>query len=148
MFYLSEYLEFHRDEYYERLRAISADGDWNGWILFFLQAIITQAAHNSARVTAIRELYEETKHIIHNATHSQYAVHVLDALFNKPIFRTSDVAKYLYERHGIHEKTVLNLLRTIRETGMLNVIQPGSGRRPATLCFQQLVNLVDRSTID
>jgi Fic family protein len=148
MFYLSEYLEFHREEYYERLRAISADSDWNGWITFFLQAIITQAAQNSARVTAIRTLYEETKHIIHNATHSQYAVHVLDALFNKPIFRTSDLAKYLYERHGIHEKTVLSLLRTIRETGMLSVIKPGSGRRPATLCFQQLVNLVDRSVID
>ena len=99
-------------------------------------------------MTAIRELYAETKHIIHSATHSQYAVHVLDALFNKPIFRTSDVTKYLYERHGIHEKTVLNLLRHIRDAGILSVIKPGSGRRPAMLWFQPLVNLVDRSIID
>lgn len=34
MFYLSEYLESHRDEYYARLKAISAEGDWNGWIAF------------------------------------------------------------------------------------------------------------------
>ena len=36
MFYLSEYLESQRDLYYARLRAISQDGDWTGWIAFFL----------------------------------------------------------------------------------------------------------------
>ena len=30
MFYLSEYLESHRDVYYDRLRAISHEGDWGG----------------------------------------------------------------------------------------------------------------------
>ncbi len=40
MFYLSEYLESHRDEYYARLKGISAEGDWNGWIAFFLQAVV------------------------------------------------------------------------------------------------------------
>jgi len=43
MFYLSEYLENHRDEYYQRLKAISADKDWNHWIAFFLRATIAQA---------------------------------------------------------------------------------------------------------
>ncbi len=148
MFYLSEYLESHREEYYERLQSISTDGDWDGWIGFFLQAIITQATHNSARVTAIRVLYEEMKHEILAVTHSQYAVHLLDALFNKPIFRTSDLAKYLFEVHGIHEKTVPNLLRSIRDTGMLRVIKPGSGRRPATLCVHRLVDLAERSASD
>ena len=38
MFYLSEYLENHREEYYQRLKGISVDGDWDGWIAFFLRA--------------------------------------------------------------------------------------------------------------
>lgn len=147
MFYVSEYLESHRDEYYARLQAISRHDDWNGWIAFFLQAVITQAAQNSARVTAIRALYEEMKGEILNATHSQYAVHMLDALFNKPIFRASDLAKYLFTMHGIHEKTVPNLLRSIRDTGMLRVIRAASGRRPATFCFQRLVDLVEHNDI-
>ena len=50
MFYLSEYLEANRDEYYQRLGAISAEGDWDGWIAFFLQAITAQARENSERV--------------------------------------------------------------------------------------------------
>ena len=53
MFYLSEYLESHRELYYARLRAISQDGDWTGWIEFFLDAIIAQAHSNTDKVREI-----------------------------------------------------------------------------------------------
>jgi Fic family protein len=143
MFYLSEYLESHREEYYQRLKAISAEGDWNGWIAFFLRAITTQAGQNSARVTAIQRLYEEMKLAIQEATHSQYTVHVLDAIFSKPIFRTSDLTAKLHKDFGIHEKTTPGLLRQMKESGILRELQAGSGRRPATLCFPRLVNLAE-----
>lgn len=143
MFYLSEYLENHREDYYERLKAISVDGDWNGWIAFFLQAIVTQAGQNSARVTAIQALYEEMKLAIQEATHSQYTVHVLDAIFSKPIFRSSDLTAQLNKEFGVHEKTTPGLLRQMRDAGILRELEAGSGRRPATLCFPRLVNLAE-----
>lgn len=143
MFYLSEYLESHREEYYQRLKAISAEGDWNGWIAFFLQAIITQAGQNSIRVTDIQALYEEMKLAIQAATHSQYTVHVLDAIFSKPIFRSSDLAQQLFKEFGIHAKTTPGLLRQMKDAGILRELQPGSGRRPATLCFPRLINLAE-----
>lgn len=143
MFYLSEYLESHREEYYQRLKAISAEGDWNGWIAFFLQAIVTQAGQNSSRVTAIQALYEEMKLAIQEATHSQYTVHVLDAIFSKPIFRSSDLTATLLKEYGIHEKTTPGLLRQMKEAGILRELQAGSGRRPATLCFPRLINLAE-----
>ena len=48
-FYLSEYLESRRDEYYNTLLDISQNDNWEGWITFFLQAVVdlTQVAHNS-----------------------------------------------------------------------------------------------------
>jgi Fic family protein len=143
MFYLSEYLENNREEYYQRLNAIATDDDWNGWIAFFLQAILTQAGQNSARVSAIQALYEEMKLAIQEATHSQYTVHVLDAIFSKPIFRSSDLTARLFNEFGIHEKTTPGLLRQMRDAGILRELQPGSGRRPATLCFPRLVNLAE-----
>lgn len=143
MFYLSEYLENHRDEYYERLKRISADGDWNGWISFFLRAITEQAAQNGTRVVAIKALYEEMKRVIHETTRSQYTVHLLDAIFSKPIFRTSELAQRLSEDHGIHEKTAPALLRQLRDAGVLKELQAGSGRRAATLCFPRLINLAE-----
>ena len=143
MFYLSEYLEAHREEYYSRLKAISADGDWNGWIAFFLRAVTTQAVQNSTRVKAIQALYEEMKLAIHEATHSQYTVHVLDAIFSKPIFRSSDLAQQLEREFGIHGKTTPGLLRQMRNAGILRELRPGSGQRPATLCFPRLINLAE-----
>ena len=143
MFYLSEYLERHRDEYYARLKGISAEGDWNGWIAYFLRATAVQAAQNGQRVAAIQALYEAMKLAIQAATHSQYTVHLLDAIFSKPIFRTSDLAQRLTDEFGIHEKTAPALLRQLRDAGILREIRPASGRRPATLCFARLINLAE-----
>lgn len=143
MFYLSEYLEANREEYYQRLKAISAEADWNGWIAFFLRAIASQATQNSMRVTAIQTLYEEMKIKVQSATHSQYTVHLLDAIFSKPIFRSTDLAQQLLRDFEIHEKTTTSLLRQLREADILRELQPGSGRRPATLCFPSLINLAE-----
>jgi Fic family protein len=143
MFYLSEYLESHRDEYYARLKGISTENDWNGWIAFFLRATTTQAVQNAQRVAAIQTLYEEMKTAIHATTRSQYTVHLLDAIFSKPVFRTSDLARRLTDEHGIHVKTAPALLRQLRDAGILREIHPGAGRRSATLCFPRLINLAE-----
>lgn len=143
MFYLSEYLESHREDYYQRLKGISAEGDWNGWIVFFLEAIVTQATQNGIRVAAIQALYEEMKQAIQAATHSQYTVHMLDAIFSRPVFRSSDLAQQLFREFGIHEKTTPGLLRQMKDAGILQELQPGRGQRPATLCFPKLINLAE-----
>lgn len=140
MFYLSEYLEANRDEYYQRLRSISEEQDWNGWIAFFLKAIIHQAKENGQRVQTIMSLYDKMKSRIHEITHSQYSVYLLDAIFNKPIFKTSDCANQLHVNYGIHKQTTLGLLRQLKDENVLVELQVGSGRRAATLCFTELVN--------
>lgn len=45
-FYISESIEAYREEYYERLRAVSRDNDWDGWCEFFLKMTVIQAKHN------------------------------------------------------------------------------------------------------
>ncbi len=143
MFYLSEYLEANRDEYYQRLGAISQEGDWNGWIAFFLKAITVQAKQNSTRVKAIMALYDDMKLRIHEITHSQYSVYLLDALFSHPIFKTTDMVTRFSQEHGIHEKTTPGLLRQLKEAGVLMELQAGRGRKAAVLCFPELLNLTE-----
>ncbi len=143
MFYLSEFLENNREAYYFHLKAISVEGDWNGWIAFFLNAMTVQAIQNSERVTAIQSLYEEMKHAIQACTRSQYTVHLLDAIFTKPVFRSVDLAQQLQRELGIHEKTTSGLLRQLKNADILRDLQPGSGNRSATLCFPRLINLAE-----
>src|SRR5690554_3520177 len=90
MFYLSAYLESHRDVYYDRLRCISAEGDWDGWIEFFLEAVIVQARSNTEKARAILQLYEEMKRRIEQTTNSPYGLRLLDTIFARAIFSTTD----------------------------------------------------------
>ena len=60
-FYISEYLESHRDEYYDRLLAVSRDDDWTGWCVFFLTAVTEQARANQQKVHDLLTLYDELR---------------------------------------------------------------------------------------
>ncbi len=136
MFYLSEYLEARRELYYARLRGISENADWTGWVEFFLDAIIAQAHANTDRVRKIMELYEDMKSRISHLTRSQYAIAVLDALFDRPIFQSAD----FIQRTNIPKQSALPILRKLREDGILVPLREQSGRRPAVLAFAALLN--------
>lgn len=140
MFYLSGYLESHREAYYRRLGDLSLNRDWSGWIAFFLGAVIEQARENAAKVRAILALYDEMKTRVVDITHSQYAIAALDALFDRPIFQSTDFVV----RSGIPTRaTALSLLRQLQQAGILTVLQEASGRRPARLGFPALINLAE-----
>ncbi|MBF0155116.1 MAG: Fic family protein [Magnetococcales bacterium] len=136
MFYLSDYLESHRDLYYARLRGISQEKDWESWIEFFLEAIMEQAHTNSNKVREILALYEQMKHRIMELTRSKHAMRILDTLFDRPIFQSND----FIQRSGIPKKTALPFLHHLREVGILQPLQEQSGRRPAILAFRDLLN--------
>lgn len=87
-FYLSEYLESHRDEYYKALLDISRNNNWEGWISFFLQAVIEQSKKNIEKAEKIISLYEQKKQRIADLTKSQFSIKILDALFVTPIFQS------------------------------------------------------------
>lgn len=142
-FYLSEYLEVHRDEYYGRLSAISRTNDWDGWISFFLDAIFAQSGENGERVRQMRELYETMKTHIVELTHSQYSLAALDALFHRPIFQTSDFV----ERSGIPKQSALPMLRALRSAGILSPVREASGRRAGILAFPELLDIVEGRAI-
>lgn len=140
MFYLSAYLEAHREVYYDRLRSISEDRDWNSWIVFFLEAIIAQARDNAKRVKEILALYKEMKQRIRDITRSQYTVQVLDALFERPIFQTS----IFIERSGIPNKVTANsLLRQLRNAEIIGCLREASGQRPGIYTFPALLNIAE-----
>lgn len=139
MFYLSAYLEAQRDVYYDRLRAISGQGDWNGWIRFFLRAIIEQARDNTAKAKAILALYDQMKREVPEITHSQYAIQAIDALFSQPVFQGSDFITH----SGIPRDTGLRILNMLKEKNMLSVVREARGRRGAVFMFNELIRITE-----
>ncbi len=139
MFYISAYLEARRDEYYERLLAVSKDGDWTGWCVFFLQALTEQSKENEKKGAAILKLYERDRDRVIDLTHSQYAIKALDFLFYRPIFSASA----FYTEAGVPEHSARKILKTLRENAFFKILRETRGRQPAVLAFRDLLNIAE-----
>jgi Fic family protein len=139
MFYISAFFERNRDEYYERLLAVSRDGNWTAWVAFFLKSVIEQAHENQQKAQAIHVLYDATLHRIADLTHSQYAVHATEFLFRSPIFKASD----FYRAKSLTPASGHRILNILHKKEFFHEIRPASGRRPAVVAFKELLNLAE-----
>lgn len=141
VFYLSAYLEAHREVYYERLQGISRQGDWNGWIRFFLEAVVEQAAINTNKTKEILALYERMKQEIPKVIRSQYGVQAIDALFDRPIFQSTDFIR----RSRIPKESAIRIMNALKKAELIRDIRPGRGRRAAVMIFPELVHICEGS---
>lgn len=143
MFYISAFFERNRDEYYERLLAISRDDDWTSWCAFFLKAIKIQALENQAKAAKILSLYEYKKNQLVELTHSQYSIHALDFIFSRPIFKSTDFT-------GINEiptPTAKRILSRLKNNGFFTILRESSGRMAAIYAFTELINIAEGQDI-
>jgi Fic family protein len=141
MFYLSEYLDKNRDAYIDHLRDLGEkEGAWNRWIIFFLTALIEQAKLNARKAREIMDLYERLTSKVLELTHSQFAVPLLDALFVRPVLRSSELGSI----QGLPSKPmIMNMLGKLKQEGMLKVVREGAGRRAQVLALAELINLCE-----
>ena len=139
MFYMSDRLEAHRQEYYDRLLAVSRDDDWTGWCEFFLRMLTEQATKNEAKSAKMLALYRAKKDWMVETTHSQHAIRALDFLFAVPTFNSSDFVSHA----AIPAPTARRILKLCSDARMLSVLQEASGRRPAVYSFSELLQITE-----
>lgn len=140
-FYLSEYLEEHRDEYVAQLRQLDGTGQsWTRWCEFFLRAVAEQAEANEHKVVAVLSLYDALKVRVLEVTGSKFAVPILDAMFAQPIFQ----AGMLLQKENMPQRQFLmRVLGQLVEDKLLKVVVTGSGRRASVYSLHLLVDLCD-----
>lgn len=139
-FYISEHFEARRPEYYRRLSDISRSGNWQDWVVFFLDAVVEQAELNTSRALAILQLYNRMKEEINRLTRSQHALETLDALFRHAFITGADFIR----QTGLNRRTAYRILDDLQQAGILVVHEPARGSRPAILCFDQLVSITQK----
>lgn len=137
-FYISGYLEEHKNRYVDLMRNVSANNDWTAWTIFFLNAIESQSVKNLQIAENIRALYEEMKEQFSEILSSKYALAVLDFVFTYPVFRNSQLA----EKTDIAPATANRFTKALQEKGILVVTEEGSGRKSTRYAFEKMMNLV------
>jgi Fic family protein len=96
LLYLSLFFKRYRDEYYRRLNAVRVDGDWEGWLDFFLDGVATIA---DEAVASARELFalvaaDRTLVLAHAGT-SVVALRLFELLPRQPLVSIATVMKLL-----------------------------------------------------
>ena len=123
---------------------ITKDGDWSGWIDFFLTAVIQQAKININKAQKLLNLYNEMKDRFIQATKSQYAIPALDAFFRQPIINTAN----FIQMTGIPNRiTANNVLKSLIEAGLISLHKPSEGRRSAEYTFNSIINIIESGDV-
>jgi Fic family protein len=115
LLYLSAYLERHRQDYYDALRAIRERGDAIPWVELFLTAVQTQAGDAVQRARRIIELRERYLQVAASMGTSN-AVALVDLICENPVVTT----KSIEGRLGVSRPTALRLLRRMEDRGVLS----------------------------
>lgn len=137
-FYISGYLEENKNLYIDTMRKVSADGDWDSWCIFFLEAIAQQAQRNLLVAENIGRLYEEMKVEFAETLSSKWNVRALDFVFANPVFRNSKFTS----KSGIPAGTAARFTRQLVANNIIQTLEEAAGRRPAMYSFERLMELV------
>lgn len=120
LLYLSVFFKKHRQVYYERLNQVRLSGDWEAWLLFFVDAVAetaNQAVATAQQLNAIRTT--DKARLAHLGRQSGSASLVLDALFEHPV---ASINK-LIEQTGLTAATIGKTLEALQQTdGMVKEI--------------------------
>jgi Fic family protein len=116
LMYLSGYLKKHQSEYYQRLSAIRTQGDWEGWVQFFLEAVQNAATKSEQDVVALASLMANDRRRILEHPKSNSATYRLFELLPKmPRLSVERVRSVLH----ITFPTANTAIKLLEELGIL-----------------------------
>jgi Fic family protein len=97
LLYTSLYFKLHRQEYFDTLMLVRNQGDYERWLLFFIQSIIWSADYAITKIKYILQLQETLKtKLMGEKRASMRSIQLLDFLFQKPLVTIASIKEELH----------------------------------------------------
>ncbi len=125
LLYLSYYFKLHRTEYYDRLMAVRLQGDWEGWMRFFLEGVATTATEAKRTAEQIFALREDHRTIAMEAA-GPNGLKLLSELFRQPLINVTTIAR-------VAEVTFPTANRLVAKFEELGLLREVTGQRRSRL---------------
>jgi Fic family protein len=119
LLYLSLYLKSRKAEYYDRLMAVRMNGDWEGWLRFFLRGVYEvslSATETARRILALRE--EHRQLLSSSFTSASNALRLHDRMFEKPTLSVAEAKDFM----GCAFGTANTIIERLEELGLVREI--------------------------
>ena len=136
--HLSRYIVANKAQYYRLLRGVTAEGRWEDWILYMLDAVRDTAQWTTAKVAAIRALLDATAQKIQRRKPKIYSRELAEIVFVRPYCRIGDLVE-----SGIARRQSASVyLKALAEIGVLEERKAGREKLFVNPAFLDL--LADR----
>jgi len=136
LLYLSAYFDKRRDDYIRHLFRVSATGEWEPWITFFLRGVEQQARDALIRSRRVRELHQRYVQLLQSKRESANALRLLDILFANPYVTAPRASELL----GVTHAGAQGILNRLVRAGVLEHI---SGRWPRLYVARELLRVIE-----
>jgi Fic family protein len=118
LLYLSVFLKEHRAQYYDRLTAVRANGDWESWVKFFLKGVSETAKLASDTGGKIIKLREQHRTLLSKNIHG---LTLLDSLFERPHVDVKRAAELM-------QCSIVTAGKVVRDLQKLGVLEEMTGQ--------------------
>jgi len=139
LMYLSGYLKQHQSEYYRRLSAIRTEGDWGGWIRFFLEAVQNAAAKSERDVVGLANLVaNDRRRLLTNAKSNALSYRLFELLPTMPRLTVDRVCKVLQTTFP----TANMAIKLLEELGIL--VEVTGQKKGRTFSYEAYIQLLSQ----
>ncbi len=140
--YPSFYFKKRHAEYYKRLDAVRTDGDFEGWIYFYLEAIKEGALDAHKRAKEIEKLEQKLRTKISKDKNfskiKESADQTLSILFQLPVISVRELEGKLKKSYN----STNSIINKFVEAKIL--VETTSQKRNKLFCFEEYLNLLDK----
>ena len=113
--YLSQYIIQNKNAYYEGLRQVTEEQDWESWIIYMLKAIEATAIQTKAKILSIKKLMTEAQAKAKANAGKAYSKELIELVFEHPYCKV----KFLEEQKIAKRQTAAEYLKTFESIGLL-----------------------------
>ena len=141
LLYLSLYFKRQRDAYYEHLQRVRLDGDWEGWLRFFLEGVIEVAESTTQTTQRLVAMIESDRQAIHSFGRGAATAHrVHDLAVRFVVIGASSVADQL-------ELTTPPVYAAISRLEKAGILREATGRQRGKLyVYSQYLSILNEGT--
>lgn len=122
--YLSRPIIETKGDYYRLLQAVTAEGAWEEWILYMIDAVRHAASATTDRITAVAQARSDFLAHYRSATPGMVNADFQDVLFLQPYCRIQQVVSHC----GVSRQTATTWLSALVTAGALGSIKAGRER--------------------
>lgn len=119
--FLSRYIISHKADYYQGLRRVTEEQDWEGWVLFMLRAVESTAQQTFDQVTRILDLMESVRARVQAEAESVYSKDLIEVIFKQPYTKI----QFVVDAGIAKRQTASRYLQTLANLGVLREQQIG-----------------------